>query len=543
MLPLLCLLATSCASLRAPFDAGMVASRDKTPEGHSRLRALGPFFERQETGGKTFTAVRPFYSRTVDPANERCLQEYLWPVAMDKDLKAENFWRVLLAYGQDFDRDDPDSRYRCIVFPFVYVGKDVHGENYFAVFPIGGKVNEFLGRDKIWFALFPLYMYSAINDVKTYDVIWPFISWTDDDDVSRFRVFPFYGRSIKEGQWRKKFVLWPIWTSADYAYPDGQTGGGFVLFPLFGHTKLTDQESWMLLPPFFRWSWNDKGYRSGNTPWPFVQYSHGKGRDEKLYLWPLWGTRYNDNYRSSFFLWPIGSSLEVNRADHTLDRFTLFPLVFYEKKTPKTEVRGQRSEIRGQPPSPDGSGVPGKSEVSQESGDRGQESGTIEQRTEDGGQPPSPEGYGVPGRTEVRSQETEGIDVHPTTDGRYFKLWPVVSYLREGDASRLRFLDLWPGKQLSVVERNFAPFWTLYSHVRVDGAGEDELLWGLFRRSHDSEGGRHMSLFPLFSCGRSPAEDSREWSLLWGLTGYHREGLRRTYRVLYFFKFSTNEGA
>jgi len=496
-------LATSCASLRGPFDAGFVASRDRTPDGTARFRSIGPIFETQVDGGRTFAAAHPFYSRVADEANQRVLQDFLWPVAMFKDFRGETYWRVLLAFGHDFDNTQSGSRFRFIIFPFVYAGKDIHGERYFALFPVGGKVNEFLGRDTIRFALFPLWMYSAINDVKTTDVLWPFISWTSGHDVSRFRVFPLYGQSRKDDLWSKRFVLWPIWTSARYSYPDGQTGGGFVLWPLFGHAKLTDQESWMFLPPFFRWSWNDKGYRSGNSPWPFFQYSYG-GKDKKLYLWPLWGARSTEGFRSSFFLWPLGSTLDLDRMEYKLHQFSLFPLVFYETKTGKA-------------------------------GDRRQESG-IKDLEEDWAKTTSADSVSNAPSLQHSLDSTNSV-----VTGRYFKLWPLVSYLREDDAMRIRLLDLWPGKQLGAIERNFAPLWTIYSHVRVDGASEDELLWGLFRRSNDSKGRRHFSLFPLFSSDRSVEDDSRKWSFLMGLTGYKREGLRKTYRVLYFFKFSTNQ--
>jgi hypothetical protein len=51
-----------------PFDLGLIASRDETVTGQARTRALGPVYERRvDEDGRTFTAVRPFYSRSVDP--------------------------------------------------------------------------------------------------------------------------------------------------------------------------------------------------------------------------------------------------------------------------------------------------------------------------------------------------------------------------------------------------------------------------------------------------------------------------------------------
>jgi hypothetical protein len=47
----------------------------------SRIRALGPFFEKiAATNGESFLAVHPFYSRLSSPDEEYVAKEYLWPV-------------------------------------------------------------------------------------------------------------------------------------------------------------------------------------------------------------------------------------------------------------------------------------------------------------------------------------------------------------------------------------------------------------------------------------------------------------------------------
>jgi hypothetical protein len=121
-----------------------------------------------------------------------------------------------------------------------------------------------------------------------------------------------------------------------------------------------------------------------------------------------------------------------------------------------------------------------------------------------------------------------------TVTARYVKVWPLGSYQREGEALRWRALDLWPPKNTPQIERNFAPLWTLYSHVRTSEGAEDELLWGLFRWRRDAEGGRRGSLFPLVSWSNGgPSAEEREWSLLKGLVGYRRSNDERSYRLLY----------
>ena len=422
---------------------------------------LGPFVHwQQATNGTTFRAIRPLWNRARDPVRDRALTEVLWPVSMFKTYRGESYWRVLLGFGHDFDTEEPGSRYRFIVFPILYAGIDANDDGYFGVFPVGGKVNEFLGRDKIRFFAFPLYMYSSIHDVETHDVIWPFISWTHGKGVARYRFFPFYARSARDEQWVKTTVMWPFWTSVRSTNPK-LPGSGFILFPLYGQARLGDRRTWWVIPPFFKYDRSDKD-TVVNSPYPFIQYS--SGTVDKFYVWPLWGRKSTENMKSGFLLWPICAAESVERTGYTQKRFRALPLVYYQSRTAKPEE---------------------------------EDSGEVTQR--------------------------------------YFKLWPLFSYRREGDEARLRTLDLWPARHTPSIEKNLAPFWTLYSRERVGEAKEDELLWGLFRYRRDGEAVRKLSLFPLFSWRNTGKEEAgrRGWSFLLGLIGYERRGLRRTFKLLY----------
>lgn len=487
---MLCLAAPVCAAEAVDdLDLGFLVFRGTDLHGHRCERWLGPLFEYRATeAGDTFRAVRPLGCRLVDPPARRELREWLWPLGMWKVFRGETDWRFLNAFGHDFDHAKADSRYRYTLFPVVFGGRDKQLSRYFAVFPLGGTIHEFLGRDRILFVLFPLYARSSIKDTVTHDVLWPLVSWTHGGDVERFRVFPFYGRSVNEGRWVKHFVLWPVWTSVRYEYP-GSEGGGFILFPLLGRVDVPEQQTWMVLPPLFRWT-SGKDRDVVHCPWPFFQYSSGDVN--KLYLWPLWGRksfrRGSDTagaspdgdgpgsdskaeIRSSFFLWPLCSTFRARRGGGVLERFAVVPVWFSETVTAVRE---------------------------------------------------EPEGG-----------ETEDVR------RRYVKIWPLASYRREQDESRFRMLALWPLKQTGGIERNYAPLWTLYSHVRVDGAAEDELLWGLFRRRRERDGDWSWSVFPFVKTSGSSRAERTQWSVLGGLLGYRRQGLRKTYRLLYFLDVTT----
>jgi hypothetical protein len=338
-LGLCALILSGCASIRAPgrpgsyaLDLGPLASVGTDLHGGSRVTALGPLVEnRAATNDTRFFALHPFYSRTYQTDRNRTAHEFLWPIATAKDAGQERFVRFLMTYYHDFDRHTAHSRFRLVSFPFLFGGRDAQGKGYFAVFPVGGTIHEFLFRDKIAFGLWPLYTYSTINSQKTHSVLWPIGSYTRGGGVLKYRVLPLYGRSSYKGQWVKKFVLWPFYSSVDYNYPKSK-GSGFVLFPLTGHVKLTDQETWMFIPPFFRWTQGGKMDKL-NGPWPFIQYSSGAA--DKLYIWPLWGYRNQEADKSWFCLWPLFWGRETEYAKYNRSMFRLVPLIHYEWDKPR----------------------------------------------------------------------------------------------------------------------------------------------------------------------------------------------------------------
>jgi len=481
------------------FDGGPVVAVDKDVHGSSRTRILGPLLEtRTNDNGMKFVAVRPFYSRTDDPGRERSVSDFVWPLGMMKELKGEMDWRFFPSLGHDDDMHDSEARHRWYVFPLLYGGQGINGDKYFAFFPLGGTIYDFMGRDKVGFFLFPLYSCSEQEDNKTQTVLWPFFSMTRGDDVFRWRVFPFYGVSKNKGRWTKRFVLWPFWTSVKYHWEDGDmpaagngnkledaeknTGGGFILWPLFGKTDVGEYYSRSFLPPFFKWEVGKDGHRALFCPWPIIRYKRGKVN--QFYVWPLIGKKTISNDKRWFVLWPIGSWRRVDRENYVLRRWSIMPLLSYESKT---------ARIRGM----------GK-------------------------------GKAVPVTDEEAGEVFE----------RFFKFWPLLSYQRKRDVLRFRMLALWPIKNAPAINRNWAPLWSLYTHERNGSMTDTEILWGLYRHQC-SENSRRLSVFPLLQTSAAIDEtgdkSKRSWSLLYGLIGYKRDGLQKQFKMLYFLKFGKLE--
>ena len=404
----------------------------------------------------------------------------------------ETSWRWLLAYGADRDATDKDSRERFWLFPFIFRGQDADGSKYLAVFPFGGTLHHFIGRDRILFVLWPIYSHTRVHDLEAHHIVWPFISWTRGESEHGFRAFPFYGEIVNEGRLSKRFVLWPFWTSVRYDYPT-EKGKAFVLFPIFGRVHTTRQDGWMVLPPFFRWSKSPE-LTQGNLPWPFIQYS--RGQVDKFYLWPLMGRRTSGHTHKSFFLWPIVRHEVLKRAEGEHRRVHVLPFLYADS----TRVTTNRPAV---------------------------ERPAAERDTQ-----------------LVTGDATNGIawETPGTVTSRYFKLWPLVEYRREKDVTAWRALALWPVKQSGPIERDWSPLWTLYARHSTASSWDTELLWGLWRQRRGADGSTHTGLFPVITRDRAgKAAGPHGWKLFGGLVGYEREGLKKRTRLLYFLTFTSRK--
>jgi hypothetical protein len=420
--------------------------------GTAAAGSLLPFYDNLTTDQGSFFAIRPFYSHTV--VAEGQIRDYLWPFYSRKEFKDEQTSRSLIFwYTHKFDSKDESPRNRNWLLPVYFQGRDVNGKGYFALFPLGGTIREFLGRDEIAFVLFPAFGKSRINDVKTTSVLWPIYSRTRGDGIQRDRVFPIYGKSVLEGKYEKKFVLWPFWTSAEYFYPRDE-GKSWILFPICGRAKMERESTFWVIPPFFRFT---EGSRQNKLycPWPFIQKVESEKHD-KFYIWPLWGEdRYADGpNQRTFLFWPILWSEKTEDSHLVKTRRMAVPFLSLERSFLREEGASQEE------------------------------------------------------LTEVSN---------------YWRIWPLMSWQRDGEVSRFRLLELWPIKNSAPIERNWTPLWTVYKRTNADGVVRKDVLWSVWHSE------------------REQAVNRKEWSLLKGLLAYNRKGEAQNLRIFYFARLGNRE--
>ncbi|MCK4509642.1 MAG: hypothetical protein KAU27_13920 [Desulfuromonadales bacterium] len=178
---------------------------------YQNTHLLGPFIKYETKGFETEYALRPLFYRAVD--DEGISQtEVLYPFFGHKREKDASSFHVFHLLNYDFGEPESGSRKRSYLFPFFFYGEEDQG-TYVAFFPVGGTLYNWFGKDRISFTLFPLYSRTERKKQRIDNVLWPFFAKISGENGSGYKFWPIYGSSRKEGVYRKKFFLWPIFFS------------------------------------------------------------------------------------------------------------------------------------------------------------------------------------------------------------------------------------------------------------------------------------------------------------------------------------------
>jgi hypothetical protein len=458
----------------------------------TRATAVGPLAERVHdaaSGGGYTAYVRPFFATARHPGTaleERSEWDALWPVAQSKTYAGEKSWRFLLAWDRE-RLDGTQSRF--LVMPLWVHGHE-QADSYAACFPLWGNVPHFLFSDRLEWCLWPLWMRRTVSDATTTSWLWPFFSRTDTPDghLSKRRVFPFYLRHDRAGEFSKRSILWPFWTDVTYAYPS-ETGRAWILVPIAGHVETTKQNEWMAIPPFVRWGTSDKG--SLVQVWPF--YRRVTGWREETTFWPLFSERKDESGTRGYALWPLYfyRTTDLGRVQTT--HYTFLP-VFFQKNRFRLPAAAAK-------PAPFGAQKPAPAEAA--AGNDASQRELVARRT---------------------------------------AVWPLFTWEwdDETDESRFRTLDLWPGNDPAPVARSWAPLWTLFDRRRRGGHRESEALWGIYRASADEATGESArEIFPLWNRRTGKDDESFGWSIGKGLLAFDRfaDG-RKRFRFLWLGRWT-----
>ncbi len=401
---------------------------EKARRGGARLESnwhFGPFFEyrRSEPGDATFWAIRPFYSQVCDPASRTSIHDGLWPLFTHHDHADASWWSAFLLFNGDARATDPSWSFN--IYPLWFCGADRKDEGYWGLFPFYGHHPNFLLVDDLTFAFWPIWHTYEVKGVRSRAVLWPLITWRDDPRAG-VGVWPLYGQArLRESEHR--YALWPLVTWASYDEDRDTSGAGYSwwFLPLYGEVRRARESQTMVLPPFFSYTKTDSATR-WRLPWPIVDFETTSTRD-RISVWPVW-----EQIR--------GYSYKGRKEEERTWRFGWKLIENTELETDRTlEKRFNFFPFF-----------------------------TWERR------------YHRTARVPTGSLST------PPSDS-YFRIWPFWSSATVNGRTRHRTLELMPIRHSEGIERNWAPFWSLWEmDERPDGRTRYSLLWNFI--SWQSEG-------------------------------------------------------
>jgi len=309
-----------------------------TPGTESAL--LWPFFQRIRSERVSQFAVRPVFNYRISETEGirgrvREIQA-LWPLFLHRTSEGMNASRTRLypiLFHHRFNHPGGETEVDTFVLPLIFTGRDGNQGRYFGLFPLGGVLKGIFGRDRIRFALFPLYADSRIRGHRTWNVLWPIFEYSQGDNWRSFRVFPFVSWKKRDNWFEKLYILWPFFGRVQEWLSTERATDSWFFLPFYARQQTPFGYVKYYLYPFFSYQRSENPgnrFKAWEVPWPFLSFMRGDNF-HKNYFWPFWGRgRFKQEYRKDFAAYPIYRFYSY-RTDVSVNT-RLFVLPFYWDK-------------------------------------------------------------------------------------------------------------------------------------------------------------------------------------------------------------------
>lgn len=295
---------------------------------------IGPFFGRKSPSDDgPILSFRPFITRfTESPIGSDDHFHVLYPLFSYRNERGGWRWSLLNLVRM---RRNYDLEYRAFdAFPFVFHESSPNpDDSYTAVWPLVGQLKGRLGRDRIRFFLWPLWIETWKRDEYRISSPWPFIQTLQGPKSGGFALWPLYGHFKREQDYDHRWFLWPIF----YHYKDRlnqpvpyiRTG----VLPLYHRETGPGMKSESFLWPFFGYTreWEPRpAYHEIRYFWPFIVQGRGDVRHVNRLL-PLYAHEQGSSYEKWWYLWPIAKRERIGAGEFPRKKFSLFYFLFHQE--------------------------------------------------------------------------------------------------------------------------------------------------------------------------------------------------------------------
>ncbi len=290
----------------------LIDYRESPKEGYSNLSILGPLFKFQRRGEERDIVLRPFFYNSTNSRAETSKTSYLYPIASSEKSPDTESTQVLKLYQNNKYRKGEEGEQKDrMLFPFYISGKSGKYGPYTSVFPFYGDMYERFWRDEYHYIMFPLYSRTVKNGTTSRNYLYPLVSILEGDKERGFQFWPLYGQSAKDGVYRKRFAIWPVYMEEDTGLDTVNPTHAFNLFPFYTSVTSPNRTSHHYMWPFFGHT-VDKGKKSEEWDyfWPFFVTVRGESRNMNRYI-PFYSEDTRKESNKHWYMWPMYSHEEL----------------------------------------------------------------------------------------------------------------------------------------------------------------------------------------------------------------------------------------
>lgn len=297
--------------------------------------ALGPMLGREVTTNTSLWRISPLVARYEDPSVEHLRYDFLYPacgyVRYGGEWQLHFFQFIQFTGGQA--QEENEARRRTL-FPFLFSQRSTDpARNYFALVPFWGTIQNRLFRDEIRFVLLPLYLQTRKRDLVTDNYLAPFFHLRRSPSVRGWQFWPLGGREVKQVTTRtnvaddlevvpghqKTFAAWPFFFHERLNLGTDNPKTNLYLFPAWMSSRSPQEDYQWILFFSHRTNRTEKGYREWSTPWPFISWTDGPGKQMRRFF-PLYGKGTKPGVQSDFILWPLYIHRATKASAYERDR-------------------------------------------------------------------------------------------------------------------------------------------------------------------------------------------------------------------------------
>lgn len=340
------------------IDLGPIYDRfPLTMKEGTRTEIAGPLVSTQKTPEDSGWAFSPLIAYRRNPGIENSAYDFLYPILTYDRYGTEARFQILQVISWSVGNNQKqENRKMFTVFPVYFQRRAPDPkDNYTAVMPFYGTLQNRLFRDRIHFIMLPLYIETEKHDVRTDNYLLPLIHVRRGNGLKGWQFWPFYGTEHKDITTKtngfnevetvpghdKFFGPWLLNMKNTLGVGTTNVETQQLNLPFYAHTKSPSSELVAYGYPVGFTKIDNKAldYKEWGAPWPIVDFARGPGKTGNR-VWPIFGFVKTPEAESDFILLPLYMVKKAHTANLDRNR-TRIMFFLYSDTTEKNVTTGK----------------------------------------------------------------------------------------------------------------------------------------------------------------------------------------------------------